>query len=496
MKVYFVECNVMMDNTVYLPLVSGMLQAYVQTFPELKLYQFQPYIFVRDAPEAILNQIQDPGIVAFSVSIWNHQLSMVVAHHIKAKYPNSIIIFGGPQVSAHDQNPDIDYVVTEEGEKKFAKILAGIAGVNIDVSGHDLNDFPSPYALGMFDQTLANYNYNFQAIIETNRGCPFSCSFCYWGQGFAENKVRHHSLERVRAEAEWIGRNKIPYIFIADANFGMYERDQDVATIYAEVKAKTGYPDKIRVCYGKNKEENVYKTATILHKAGLAKSVTMSRQSSSETVLKAIRRANIKPSTYDALACRYSNDDIPTYSEFILGLPGETLASFKQGLDSSPASQLFIYHCTVLPNTEMASPEYMAKYGIRTVTVPLTEIHGEVRKPEHVLEYEDIVVETNTMTMLDWIEGAVYAWMIQLQRVFGIKDVPESIISEFYGIAEAIVTGHSRGQVNPRFGNIYWEPEEMAYLNWCWDHGLINGDPKEFAKSNVLWGRKSRKPVS
>ena len=496
MRCYFFESNIPLDKTVYLPLVSGMLQAYCQTFPELGSYEFMPFIFMRDTPDNLMKKFDNPDVVAFSVCIWNHQLSLEIARRVKEKYPKCVIIFGGPQPEKDDTKkyPFIDYIVTEEGEKKFAKLLGKLIGVEINNDHHGLDDFPSPYTKGLYDQILKeNPDINFQAIVETNRGCPFTCSFCYWGQGFAEKKVRHHTLDYAKEEARWIARNGIRYVFMADANFGMYERDYEIAKIYSEVKKEYNYPDKVRVCYGKNKEENVFKTALLFSKAGLAKGITLARQSNSEPVLNNIRRSNIKLGVYSNLQERYHKEGIPTYTEIILGLPGETVETFKRGVEETVGSptQLFIYHCSVLPNTEMSGKNYIAKHGIRTVRVPLAEIHCEIRNPENIVEYEDLIIGTNTMTTEEWMECAVYSWVVQLKHSFGV-DCDKEELKRFREIAQEVVNGHSRGQVDLRFGNYYFEPEELSYLHIALERGEIEGDLKEFAKYNVLWGRKSR----
>lgn len=497
-RLYFFESQIPMSNVVYLPYVSGLLQAFAQTFPVLRdNYDFQSHIFIRDSVENIMKRIENPDVMAFSVCIWNHQISLAVAKAVKEKYPSCKIIFGGPQPQKKDKEiyPFIDYIVSWEGEKQFVPLLAEIIGETITVPEHTIDDYPSPYVLGLYDRYFDDYpNMTFQAIIETNRNCPFFCAFCFWGQNSESKKIKHHSLEYVQAEAEWIGKHKVKYIFMADANYGMYERDQEVAKIYAQTKERYGFPEKIRVCYGKNKEENVYKTAKILHEAGLGKAVTLARQSNSSEALQNINRSNIKLSVYDQLAARYHNDNIPTYTEIILGLPGETLESFKKGVNEivKTPTQLFIYHCTILPNTAMADPTYIQKHGIKTVRVPLTEIHGEIRKPEYVIEYEDIVIETSTMPMADWIECAVFAWESQLKNAFGVDNVPQGTIDRFYAIAENITNGYSRGQVDFRYGNIYLEPEEMAFIRISESRGDIKGDPVEWVKNNVIWGRKSR----
>ncbi len=42
----------------------------------------------------------------------------------------------------------------------------------------DLAQLPSPYLTGCFDALLADTTTDWQASIESNRGCPYSCSFC------------------------------------------------------------------------------------------------------------------------------------------------------------------------------------------------------------------------------------------------------------------------------------------------------------------------------
>ena len=65
---------------------------------------------------------------------------------------------------------------------------------------------------------------------------------------------------------------------------------------------------------------------------GLNKGVTLSMQTLSEEALSNIKRSNIKLSSYFELQKRFINDNVPTYSDLILGLPGETYESFVEGL--------------------------------------------------------------------------------------------------------------------------------------------------------------------
>ena len=79
-EVYFNEYNVLMSNAVYLPLASGLLQAYSTATPVIREnYQFMPFLFIRSHPEKILAQYKNPCVAAFSVSMWNMNLSIAIA---------------------------------------------------------------------------------------------------------------------------------------------------------------------------------------------------------------------------------------------------------------------------------------------------------------------------------------------------------------------------------------------------------------------------------
>ena len=87
-----------------------------------------------------------------------------------------------------------------------------------------------------------------------------------------------------------------------------------------------------------------------------------------------MKRANIKFSSFGDLAATFRENNIPTYTELIMGLPGETLETFKEGLENIAHTKIdtvFIYHCSVLPNAPMNDPEYRKKYGIKLVKSPM-----------------------------------------------------------------------------------------------------------------------------
>jgi len=547
MRVYFNEYNILLDNTAYLPYSTALLQAYAQKQSRLKkAYEFMPIIYARQAINNVVKIYDNPQVAAFSTSIWNEQLSLAIAARIKAKFPDCLIVFGGPSVPFFPEDyfskyKFIDVVVRGEGERAFSAVLEryldsrdfeDIGNVSYRnpktdfyvrnaqmqplITDDNLNIFPSPYLEGVFEPLMVK-GLKWQVILETNRGCPFLCSYCFWGQGGLSRKVGFFGLDRIKQEIEWCGRHEIAYIFCADGNFGMFDRDLQIAGFLVETKSKYGFPEKFRVNYSKTTNNKVIKVASILHKHELEKSITMSLQSYNELALNNVRRKNIKTKTFRTLQDRFKEADVRTYTELILGLPGETYQSWVEGLETCLRdginNDIFVYLLQIYPNTELATLDYQEKYGVKFVHIPLNEGHGAVRPTDIPAEYEDVVIATNSMSQEDWKKSVVISWLVQAMtglklgyfmliylvdkykinyldfvEYLAAQKTPSSciflrgLVEELYELANSIIAGNSRTMVLEDFGNIYWEPEEAFYFKALNNKGTFYTDLLEAFK--------------
>ena len=241
-NVFFNEFNLLMGSggVTYLPLVSGILCAYAKKNSIIKKnFDFHKFIFHPDTVENILRNSykEKPHIASFSISMWNEQLSLKLAKVLKDKF-NTLIIFGGASCPHNPTEyfkkyPFIDVTIRAEGEEAFSSVLLRYLNEKNNFSKipnvafrekktnkciinyekfefvRDLDMYPSPYLSGEFDYLVSEgKKHNYQVIIETNRGCPFLCTYCYWGRGGNTTKYRYHSLDRVFAEIDWIGKKK------------------------------------------------------------------------------------------------------------------------------------------------------------------------------------------------------------------------------------------------------------------------------------------------
>ena len=293
----------------------------------------------------------------------------------------------------------------------------------------DLDEIPSPFLEGAFDSIMAaNPQESWIGLWETNRGCPFRCTFCDWGSATAA-KVTKFGEERLYREVDWFAEKKIEYIFCCDANFGIQKRDVDIAKYVAGIKQDTGYPVALSVQNTKNATERAYETQKILSDAGLNKGVALSMQSVDMTTLEAIKRDNISLGTYMELQRRFTRDKVETYSDLILGLPGETYELFVRGVDqlieNGQHNRIQFNNLSILPNAEMGDPAYQAKYGMVTVESKIINIHGErIELDDDVPEVQDLVVATAAMPLADWRRTRVFCWMTALLHFDKLFQIP------------------------------------------------------------------------
>ena len=460
-----VQINSSFSGQNYLPYSIALLQSYFEEHAkDPDRYVFLPSIYKRMRIDDSVERLRGADIVGFSTYVWNGQISLEIARRLKADHPEKLVVFGGPHVPDHPEkflreNPFVDIVIHNEGEARFLDLVESYPNNDwsnlpsasyIDADGQfvsnpagprfrDLDSVPSPFLNGIFDRLLSeNPDEKWIGLWETNRGCPFRCTFCDWGSATAA-KVTKFGIDRLYEEVDWFARNKIEYIFCCDANFGIQKRDVDIAEYVAKVKAECGYPNALSVQNTKNATERAYLTQKILSDAGLNKGVALSMQSVDMSTLEAIKRDNISLDTYMELQRRFTKDKVETYSDLILGLPGETYESFVRGVDTllenGQHNRIQFNNLSILPNAEMGDLAYQEKHGMETVTSKIINIHGErVELDDDVDEIQDLVIGTAAMPKADWRKTRSFCWMTALLHFNKILQIPLMVAREVSGI--------------------------------------------------------------
>ena len=433
MKLSLVQPNFRQGGSAFsgywLPYSVGCVYSYSAQSPEFKdKLELNKVIFRREKIEWASDDMLDDDIVLFSCYMWNWEYNKALAKLLKEKSPDVKIVFGGPQVTEFrnaeqiDQLPYVDTFIISEGELSVHQYLLDFEKGNTQklYSANRVEDLniPSPYTTGVFDKImLDNPDIKWSTTLETNRGCPFSCTFCDWGS-LTYAKVKKFPEEKVYQEIEWLGANKIEYIFMADANFGIFpDRDMAITDYILDVQARTGYPATVNANWHKNAKQNVIEIVKKFISNGFNRGMTLSVQSMDVDVLKIIKRKNMQSSHLGEMMDLLNKECIGSYTELILPLPGETTKSWRQGLadvlEIGQHNSIEIWFHQVLENATSNLPEHKNEYGFKTVELP-DYVAGD-REPDHdqhISEITEIVKETSTMTYNEFLDNWMYAWMI------------------------------------------------------------------------------------
>ncbi|MGI8310838.1 radical SAM protein [Saccharopolyspora hattusasensis] len=421
----------------------GYLQASAESLPEIAAAcSFRKHIepqTTRSWPETcrrILDSLHDPLVVAFTIYFWNRARSLELAGLIKRRWPSCRIVLGGNDVS-HQQDqlfreaPWVDVLVHGEGELRFAELLRRFCCGSEDLSNIDgisfwegrgerrelrttrsasriaeLDTIASPILSPVFsDEDIATTSL---LVYETNRGCPYHCSFCYWG-GAINQKIRRFSMERITRELERVVR-LLPaeaLFFVADANFGILPRDREIAELFVDLCRQHDKAISFVVNWAKNSSRRIVEIAEVLHAAGALLGMTLSTQSFTPKVLELAQRSNIKTEHYREIRRMCQEKGIPTYTDLIWGMPGENYETYKDSVEEVLRVNgcPVIYHLLLLNNTEYAKETFRHEQEMLVRELP-TEVGSEISA--------ETVVGHRQMTRDEWLRGTELRFSLYL----------------------------------------------------------------------------------
>lgn len=233
--------------------------------------------------------------------------------------------------------------------------------------------------------------------------------------------------------------------------------------------------------------------------------------------LEAVKRDNISGETYSELQRRFTRDGVETYSDLIIGLPGETYTSFVMGvnelIETGQHNRIQFNNLSILPNAEMGSALYQEQYGIKTVRSEIINIHGErIVLEDDVPEFQDLVISTESTPPEDWRRTRAFSWMAAFLYFDKILQIPlmvtnqttsigygkliESFVaadSDSYPLiyeisrfflteAESIQNGGPEYVFSSDYLGIYWPPDEFMFIKLTVENRL----PELYAEAERL----------
>jgi len=340
-----------------------------------------------------------PDIIGLSNYCWNFELNKIILQFVKEHNVSTVTVMGGPNITPAASKmtellkcTDCDYYVIGAGEHPFKSLVKAALDPRIDnLKLHEskelhsiwyldpitkqavfkpaihmitnLDEIPSPFQNDMAKEFLIQ---GLIPMIETQRGCPFRCTFCSW-----DNTAKHihkYSIERIKADIDYCRRHSTDErLMINDPNFGLFgDRDLEIAKIIRNSKDYYGWPEKVIINWGQAKSDITFQAAEILK--GMA-TLRQSSQSLNPRVLRNINRKNISDEEWKKFASFCKRNGVESFGELIIPLPGETLETylsalryfFNLGLDCINTNTLML-----LKGAEIDKPQERERYKMQT----------------------------------------------------------------------------------------------------------------------------------
>jgi radical SAM superfamily enzyme YgiQ (UPF0313 family) len=313
---------------------------------------------------------EHPAIVGFSCYCWNINTILDLSRYLKQHDPKIKLILGGPEVGPASEkymqeNPSIDVIVRGEGEVTFTEVLSsflendktlamtrgityrskeGILTTEPRPLLTNLDEIPSPYLSGILKPR------NEVTYIETYRGCPYRCGFCYEGKNFSH--LRFFSEERVKNELALVMSNKtIRSFHIVDSVFNLKkERLKKLTSIISETNHNNTELRTVEII-----AESVDQEVVQLLKKAHVVSVETGPQTVNRETLHTINRY-FDRDKFERGVRLLLDEGIEVLTDLIIGLPGDNLFRFARSIRAmmnlKPSTIVFsILH--VLPGTDL-----------------------------------------------------------------------------------------------------------------------------------------------
>ncbi len=498
--------------------------AYLKAVMDRDLPEVQSRLFAY--PDKLWTAMEDapPAVLMLSNYLWNEQLSMHFATLARRLNPNVLVVIGGPnipieperQIAYFQSHPEVDVYIQGEADFLATEILKHYLDAGLDRKAlglrelpsslyrrpdgtpvlnptwdrrRDVDDIPSPWLTGIQDEF---FDGKLAPMIETNRGCPFTCTFCVQGTSWY-TRVNHFGLDRMKEEILYVTRKvkeRSPHmgtLRIADSNFGMFERDVDISEYIGQMQRDYGYPTFIDATTGKNRPDRIIRS---VEKVSGALVVYQAVQSLNDDVLRNIKRSNIKLKAYEEIMIHVRGRGLRSNSDLIVGLPGETLQTHLEAIQQlidAGTNQMHNLQLVLLKGSELEEVKTRSEFQFETRWRVLPKMFG-IYGGDQVMDAEEIVVSTDTFSFDDYVTtrkmhlvSSVFwnnSWFddaVQIVKKFGYRPSEWFMamlpaLEQSTGAAREFLTSFAReatGELFPTFEacqEFYQRPENFAKL--------------------------------
>ncbi len=308
--------------------------------PRACLIEFDIHQRPLDIAEMLL--ARNPRIVGLGVYIWNVTQSTELVAALKRVRPDLVVVLGGPEVSYETESQEIvrlaDHVITGEADLKFAEVCRailnpelgstpGAAGTHalpkiIPAPVPELARLTLPYELYTDDDIAHRVIY-----VEASRGCPFTCEFCL---SALDIPVRQFPLTPLLAKLDTLLARGVKQFKFVDRTFNLNLNVSRALLQFFLERLCPGLflhfemiPDRLPEALRELIQK--FPAGALQFEVGI--------QTFDEATSRNISRRQDYAKLADNFQFLRAQTGVHIHADLIVGLPGETVASFGRGFD-------------------------------------------------------------------------------------------------------------------------------------------------------------------
>jgi radical SAM superfamily enzyme YgiQ (UPF0313 family) len=374
---------------------------------------------------SIVNKVlsTDPDYIGISTTTIYSDRLLNLAKKIHSHKPSKVIFAGGFRITQYGkdliENEELRFFILGDGETPTVQAIKNlelnqsidnIPGVmtktnpNPIFNEEDISKLPSPWLTRVVEYDPI-YNSSYW---ELERGCAFNCTYCYLTR--YKREPSQIPLDRVEKELRYITEfhKNLSQLYISNPTFTTdIQRANYLFDMFYKIAPSMKWDISLR-------PEHI--TDELIMKMSKFKKINLQigLQSFVPSVLKDMHRAPIDKEQYTKMFHKLQNRKIPFTVDLIIGYPGETIESFKEGvkyLVDIGVRSIISYRLQIYPETEI---------GRNAEKLGLKYYPGNVNNDAHCFkpyiwsqERGEIqpfrIYETSTITKEELAEASVWA---------------------------------------------------------------------------------------
>jgi hypothetical protein len=345
-----------------IPLAAACLKQAAARIPQVQIDILPQSIASYLGDAALLDIVLDrrPDIVGFTVYCWNLERSLYFAEKIKRNYTPQIV-FGGPEITPDNPLIDsgyIDFYVYGEGEAVFLRLLQDETFWEkksaAEPAGDIFRESPSPYLQNALEPEIENV-----MLLETQRGCPYRCGYCYYNKSHAGLTFADEAY--LLQGVNWALDHDIKELYLLDPSLNVRPGLKDLLKKISLINKSR----RLEIISEIRAETIDTPMADLFAAAGFSW-FEIGLQSTNSRALEIMNRPT--DTKRFALGAKLVKErGIVPAVDLIVGLPGDDLRGFSHSVEFVAQNNLYddiqVFPLSVLPGTEFRLNSH--KLGLR-----------------------------------------------------------------------------------------------------------------------------------